>query len=88
MNALEQDTKPIISSTGECILSEASLVDCLNKDHPLIVNYVKELTDKIEILHKENQAYIETLKRINSCDDSATQHSREAHRVLKQFGKL
>lgn len=42
----------------------------------------------IGTLCKENQAYIQTLKRINSCDDSATQHSREAHEVLKRFGKL
>lgn len=42
----------------------------------------------IEQLQEENNAYISCLRKINSCDDSATQQSKEAHQVLKQFGKL
>ena len=42
----------------------------------------------IEELKNENKAYIECLRRINSCDDSATQQSKEVHQVLRQFGKL
>lgn len=45
------------------------------------LNLIKKLED-------ENNAYIECLRKINSCDDSSTQQSREAHNVLKQFGKL
>lgn len=39
-------------------------------------------------LENENKFYIQCLRRINSCDDSASQQSRDAHQVLKQFGKL
>lgn len=45
------------------------------------LNLIKKLED-------ENNAYTSCLRKINSCDDSATQQSREAHQVLKQFGKL
>jgi hypothetical protein len=48
----------------------------------------KEALSIIEQLQEENSAYILCLRKINSCDDSATQQSKEAHQVLKQFGKL
>lgn len=41
----------------------------------------------IEELKNENKAYIECLRRINSCDDSATQQSKEVHQVLRQILK-
>ena len=48
----------------------------------------REAMSIVKQLQEENNAYISCLRRINSCDDSATQQSREAHQVLKQFGKL
>lgn len=64
------------------------MTNTLEQDIAELREVVQQAFSIIETLHKENQAYIETLKRINSCDDSATQHSREAHEVLKRFGKL
>lgn len=48
----------------------------------------EESKEWIRQLQEENNAYISCLRKINSCDDSATQQSKEAHQVLKQFGKL
>jgi len=68
------------------------LTDHLDKDHPLVVEYVKDLTDKI----KEQQEEIEKLKKENSLmyntlqdykHDLPGQDYEDVCRILGQLNK-
>jgi uncharacterized coiled-coil DUF342 family protein len=58
ISSLTINDKDLIA-VGEC-----ELVDCLNKDHPLVKEYVNELTNKIQELQSK-------LEEMTKCRDNA-----------------
>jgi len=50
--------------SSDLICPPAKLVDCLNKEHPLVVQYVKELKEEIEKLKEENKELVYHIKNV------------------------